>query len=109
MLNILRTNKQFLIQAIALGTILHIYSLPLNAQTSTSEYDFLKDSKTEANSDWNFSSEEESISIEDDLEELGEYSISEPDSDTEIIEEEPKWGNRGDVEDFSIETEVYDH
>ncbi|MDJ0636923.1 MAG: hypothetical protein QNJ34_27340 [Xenococcaceae cyanobacterium MO_188.B29] len=109
MLNILIIKKKFFIQAIALGAILSTYSLPLNAQTNTSEYDFLKDNTTEANIDWNFSSEEESISIKDDLKELGEYSISEPDSDTEIVEEEQKWGNRGDVEDFSIETEVYDH
>ncbi|MGK7951256.1 MAG: hypothetical protein AB4368_21350 [Xenococcaceae cyanobacterium] len=88
-----------------------IYSLPLNAQTNTSEYEVLNNIETEENIDWSFSSEDESISIKDDLKELGDYSISESEleEDLELTEEDPKWGNRGDVEDLSIEAEVYDY
>ncbi len=109
--NILKKELKFSIQAIAIGTMLGIYSLPLNAQTNTSEYDFLNNIETEENLDWSFSSEDESISIKDDLKELGNYSISESEleEDLELTDEDPKWGNRGDVEDLSIEAEVYDY
>ncbi len=109
--NILKKELKFSIQAIAIGTMLGIYSLPLNAQANTSEYDFLNNIETEENIDWSFSSEDESISIKDDLKELGDYSISESEleEDLELTDEDPKWGNRGDVEDLSIEAEVYDY
>ena len=112
MLNILKTNTRFLIRALALGTMLPgFYSWPLNAQTNTSEYDFLGDIEAGTNVDWSFSSEDESLAVTDDLKELGEYNISDSDSegDVELIGEEQKWGNRGDVEDFSFEAEVYDY
>lgn len=109
--NISKKDLKFSIQVIALGTMLGIYSLPLNAQTNTSEYDVLNNIEIEENIDWTFSSEDESISIKDDLKELGDYSISESEleEDLELTEEEPKWGNRGDVEDLSIEAEIYDY
>lgn len=109
--NILRKDLKFLIQAIAIGTMFGIYSLPLNSQTNTSEYDFLNNIETEENLEWSFSSEDESISIKDDIKELGDYSISESELEEviELSDEDPKWGNRGDVEDLSIEAEVYDY
>lgn len=85
-------------------------SLPVNAQTSTSEHDFLEDIKAGTNVDWNFSSENESISIKDNINELEEYNLSEVDSiDVQLTEENRRWGNRGQARDYSIEAEVYDY
>lgn len=109
MLNISSNKASFLI--ITLGTLLiNLCSLPLNAQTRINQSN-PESWKLEEKTDWNFSSENESISISDDLEGLEEYSISEPNTETDlaIMEEERKWGNRGDVEDYSIELEVYDY
>ena len=97
--------------AIAFGaTLTTLYCLPLNAQTRTTQSN-PKNWELKEKTDWTFSSENESISIQDDLEELEEPSISEPNTETdlEISEENRKWGNRGDVEDYSIEVEVYDY
>ena len=96
---------------IAFGAALTtLYCLPLNAQTRITESN-PENWELREKSDWTFSSENESISIKDDLEELEEYSISEPSTETdlEIPEEAPKWVNRGDVEDYSLEVEVYDY
>ena len=98
--------------AIALGLIfLNLNGLSLNAQTNTSEYSFLEDIEAGVNVDWHFPSENESISVKDDIKELEGYSISEsdPEADVQIIEENRRWGNRGDVEDFSLEAEFYDY
>ncbi len=95
--------------AIALTSLLTgIYTLPLNAQITT-----LKDNSLEGieaqTFDWNFISEE-SMSIKDNIQELGEYRISESDAEIDLeLVEEKKWGNRGDVEDYSIEVEIYDY
>ena len=96
---------------IAFGsTLTTLYCLPLNAQTRTTQSN-PENWELRENSNWTFSSENESISVQDDLEELEEYSISEPNTETnlEISEENRRWGNRGDVENYSIEVEVYDY
>ena len=84
--------------AIALGALVaNVYSLPLNAQTGT-----LKDTlfqNIEAGKDgWNFISEEETISIQNNLQEFGDYSISNStfDSDIRLTEEDKRWGNHGE-------------
>ena len=97
--------------AIAFGTVFAItYDIPLNAETRTTQSN-TENWELREKTDWSFSSENESISIQDDLEELEEYSISEPNTETnlEISEENRRWGNRGDVENYSIEVEVYDY
>ena len=88
------------------------YSLPLHAQTSTVDgSSILEGVETGEDLDWSFTSEDEPISVKDDIKELEDYSLSGSDSETdlELIEEERKWGNRGDVEDYSVEVEVYDY
>lgn len=90
--------------------IISICSSPINAQTSTSEHDFLEDIKAGNNGDWNFSSENESISIKDNINKLEEYNFSEVDSiDVQLTEENRRWGNRGRAKDYSIEAEIYDY
>lgn len=105
MLNISQTTG---LLAIFLGI-----SLPLNAQTNSLESDFLKDIEVGENVEWNFSSSDESISIEDDLNELGDYSISESDPlDFELEENGQRLNTRRYpqyIERYSIETEVYDY
>ncbi|MBE9045065.1 hypothetical protein IQ255_11730 [Pleurocapsales cyanobacterium LEGE 10410] len=100
------------LRAIAFGfTLATIYSLPLVAQTDTPE-DLFEDIQAGENATWNFTSEEETLSIENNLEELGEYSISNSELDTniELKEENRRWGNNlGGPEEYSIETEIYDY
>ncbi|GAB4523174.1 MAG: hypothetical protein Tsb0014_00470 [Pleurocapsa sp.] len=88
-----------------------IYSLPLNAQTNTTQYEFLQNIEAGKDMNWGFSSEDETASLKDEIKKLGDYdlSASDTDLDVELLETEPKWGNRGDVEDHSIEAEVYDY
>jgi len=84
------------------------FALPATAQAdSSTDFEF---NKIEIGEDagWEFKSENESISVQDDLKKLQEYSISDTeDTDVRLLQENRRWGNRGDVEDYSIETEVY--
>jgi hypothetical protein len=99
--------------AIAIGTTLtSIYNLPLNAQNNQLEDNNFQENITpQKDLNWRFSSENESRSLQDNLQNLEEYSISELNSeaDLKLTENTPKWGNRGDVEDRSFKIEVYDY
>ena len=99
------------IQAIALGALITIiYSLPLMAQTNTTEAN-IEDWQINSDTKWNFSSDDESASIKDELNQLREYNSSQPnmERDVELLQENHKWGNQGDVEDYSLETDVYNY
>lgn len=98
-------------RAIAAFTIAAIYGLPLAAQTNPSE-EFFQDIQVGENTNWNFTSEDETISIQDNLKQLREYNISDsdPDLDIQLEEEDRRWGNNiGGPEEYSIETEIYDY
>ena len=104
--------KMMRLTAIAIGTLfVGVYSLPLNAQSTVSQNSSaLENIETEENKKWGFTSEDESISVQDDLKELRTYSISDDeDLDVYLEEEDRRWGNRGDVEDYTFEVEVYDY
>lgn len=108
----LKTNKKTLNWAVVLGLIfVGIYHLPLNAQSDTTEYNFLTDIEAGENTNWSFSSEDETISLKDEIRKLGDYTISTPyvDRDIELFQEDKRWGNRGDAEDRAIEAEIYDY
>lgn len=93
--------------AIATATLLAgMYNLPSNAQDTV-----LGDIEADENLNWTFTSENEPISVKDDIRELQTYSISDDDEDLglELEEDDPKWGNRGDVDDYTFEVEVYDY
>lgn len=93
------------VSAIALTLLAGIYSLPLNAQDTVLGEDIEAE-----NLDWTFTSENEPITVEDDIRELKTYSLSEDeDTDLQLEEEDRKWGNRGDIEDYTFEVEVYDY
>ena len=104
--------------AIALGITTANYSLPLNAQTDSSEEFSFEDIQAGKDGSWNFSSEDETISIQDNLRQLNqevkakEYDISYPyDSDLRLIEEERRWDNTntGNRPDYILETDIYDY
>ena len=96
---------------IAFNFVFLIFSnLSLNAQSNPSEYSFLKDIKVEKDLNWSFSSENESISVKDEIKELKEYSISESNSlDVQLIKENRRWDNRGNPRDYSVEAEFYNY
>lgn len=59
---------------------------------------------------WDFSSENQEISIEDDLRELGKYQISKSDLlNVEINKENHKWYNQNYSRRYTLEAEVYDY
>lgn len=98
--------------AIALGIFaVNFLSLSSNAQTNSSEDFMFKDIEARDDGGWSFSSEEETISIQNNLSELGKYNINESATDKEVqlIEEERRWGNKGDRPDYSIEAEIFDY
>ena len=87
-----------------------VTSYSANAQTSTS--DSFEFDKIELGEDrnWNFQSENESTSIQDDIRELKQYNISDTeDTGVRLIEEDRRWDNRGDAEDYLIKTDVYNY
>ena len=45
------------------------------------------------------------------IKELEDYSLSDSDAeaDVQLIEEYRRWGNRGNVKNYSIEAEFYDY
>lgn len=108
MLNI--TCKTMRLCMLALGTLIATYSFPLTAQTDTTEAN-VEDWQINSRQEWNFSSDDESASVKDQLNQLGEYKFSQPDLETDVklLQENHKWGNQGDVEDYSLETDVYNY
>lgn len=105
--------KTLKITAIAVSSLLAgIYSLPLNAQSNiTKDGSSLENIEADENLNWTFTSEDESVSVQDDIRELRIYSISDENDDTDLqlSEDDSKWGNRGDVDDYTFEVEVYDY
>ncbi|MEM8674797.1 MAG: hypothetical protein AAGF83_13120 [Cyanobacteria bacterium P01_G01_bin.67] len=107
-------NNQAKIKFLILALVSITFSLaPVTAQTARSQSNFLTDIEAGNYDDWEFSSEDESISIKDEITELQEYNLSNlSESEIELegrIVKDRTWGNRGDVEDFSVKTDVYEY
>ena len=95
------------LSAIALGLIALTSSV--NAQTNNSDFKF-EPIEVGEETNWGFSSEDESPSIKDDIKELEDYSISNTDdTDIRITDEAPRRGNRGELEDFSIDADLFEY
>ena len=106
---------------IALGFLLTgVYSVQANAQTNVSQSTV--NSSTPVNnsipngylegieagdSTWGFSSESESKSLDDNLNKLGQYNVSDSESDKKDVIINRSWGNQGDIKDRSIAAPVY--
>jgi|GEM_PF-5307195 len=105
MLNTLKNILPF--SAIALG--LTAFNTISSAQAQTNTVDSFQFDKIELEEDnWNFQSENETVSIQDNLQDLRQYSIDDlVDTDVRLVEK--KWGNRGDVDDYSIKTNIYNY
>lgn len=105
--------KTLKITAIAIGSLfVGLYSLPLNAQDNVSkDGSSLENIEADENLNWTFTSENEPLTVKDDIRELGNYSISDEDNGTDLrlTEEDSRWGNRGDVDDYTFDVEVYDY
>ncbi len=104
-------NKFSSVAAIALGTILGaFYILPSAAQTNSLESETINNLKIQSDTDWNFSSEDESISVADDLKELDKYNISESDlPDIQLIKHKRRWSNHLNYRRYSLEGALYDY
>ncbi|MEL7418594.1 MAG: hypothetical protein AAGK10_08460 [Cyanobacteria bacterium J06555_3] len=99
------------ISAIAFG-LMFTNAVAVNAQTKTSDSFEFEQLQTGEDVNWSFSSEAETISIQDNLQQLTELSISDSnDSDVRLVDENDSrvWGNRGDKEAYSFEAEVYNY
>lgn len=101
--------------AIAFGTIVaSFYTLPSNAQSTTAEsFNFEKITVGNENN-WNFSSEDETVSIRNNLKQLEEYNISGVENfDVRLIQanrrrlRNPPWGNRGYRPYYSLEDRIF--
>ena len=104
------TNIKMHLGAIALFSLFVNIPLSLNAQTTTSDNISFEDIEAGKDGSWSFSSEDETTSIQDNLEQLRDYDISSPyDSEVKLKEEERRWGNTGDRPDYTLETEVYNY
>ena len=104
--------KKLSFVTIALGTILTtFYSLPSIAQTNNVVQNKpVENWKLESRTDWNFSSEDESVSVADDLKELREYNISESDlPDVELIKQNGGWRDRLYNRRYTLEAEFYEY
>lgn len=103
--------------ALVLGTIVVNFStLSANAQSTTAESFNFEEISAGDESDWNFPSENETVSIQDDLQELEEYDISEVDNlDVRLIQKNRRrlrngrWGNRGDRQYYYTEDRFFPH
>ena len=106
--------KVFQRLTIALGLIVaNACSLPLNAQTRTLN-DTMFQNIDAGEEGWNFISEDETKSIQDNLNQLEEYSILDANSDSDIrlVEEDPRWrqqGERPNYPEYLLETDIYDY
>ena len=120
---LITTNMKFIqrYSVITLGFLLTgVYSVQVNAQTnvsqstgnsSTPQDNSIPNGYLEGieagNSNWGFSSESESKSLDDNLNKLGQYNVSDSESDKKDVIINRSWGNQGDVKDRSIKAPVY--
>ena len=98
------------LSAIALGIIVvNLSTLPSNAQSMTADSFNFDEIDAGGKGNWNFSSEDETASIRDNLKELGEYDISGGENfDIKLIQRNRRrWGNRGDRPDYSLENRIF--
>lgn len=107
MFNIFKKNKT--LSGLLFGlALVHLSALPLNAQDKSSNLP--ENIEVEAENSWEFSSENESISVRDDIRELGNYTVDNSETlGLEINERNNKWYNQNYGRRYTIETEVYDY
>lgn len=101
--------------AIVLGIIVANFStLPARAQSRTADSFNFDELSAGGKGNWNFTSEDETASIRDNLQELGEYDISvREDFNIRAIRANRRrlgsrsWANKGDRPDYFVDYEFY--
>ncbi len=108
MLKLIKINPNILIVELFLLIIIQgIYILQLNAQNHTSESDSLNNIQVEKDIEFDFPNQNESISIQENIQKIENYNISEP--ELEPREQEQQWGNTGDVKPHSVDFDIYNY
>lgn len=108
MFDFVKINTKIIIfETVLIVNIQNIYALQANAQTDVPEFDSLRNVQVEKDVEFIFPSKNESFSIQDNFPQLEDYSVSE--FEPESREEEPEWGNTGDVKSHSVDFEIYDY
>ena len=94
--------------------VINFSTLSANAQSRTADSFNFDEISVGDESNWNFSSENETVSIQDNLKELREYDISDRENfDVRLIRERRRrlgiknWGNRGYRNYYSIENGIF--
>lgn len=100
--------------AAVIGVIAMSFATSVNAQSRTADSFNFDEISVGGKNSWNFSSEDETVSIRDNLQQLREYDISNIENfDLRLIRERRRrlgiknWGNRGDRSYYSIESGFY--
>ena len=109
------TPKTMYTGALLLGIIVAGFSpLPVHSQSKTADSFNFDELSAGGRGNWNFSSEDETVSIRDDLNQLKEYDISGIENfDIRVIRERrrrlgiKRWGNRGDRSLYFIDDGLY--
>ena len=109
------TAKTMYTGALLLGIIVAGFSpLPVHSQSKTADSFNFDELSAGGRGNWNFSSEDETVSIRDDLNQLKEYDISGIENfDIRVIRERrrrlgiKRWGNRGDRSLYFIDDRLY--
>ena len=96
--------------AIALTvTIAPMLNFPANAQTDA-EPNNLENIEAGTNSEWSFSGTSESLSIEDEVGNLQNYSIQNSElNDLKLTEESRRRDSDRGIKDYGVEAEVYNY
>ena len=101
------------LSAIALGIIVVNFStLPSNAQSTTADSFNFEEISAGGKGSWSFSSEDETVSVDNNLKQLNEYDISGVENfDVRSIQRR-NWrnrrgGNQGDRPYYSIENRIF--
>ena len=88
------------------------------AQSTTADSFNFEEISVGDETSWNFSSKDETASLRDEIQQLGEYNISDTDNfNVKLIQENRTWANKGDrpyyyIENriapyYSVETQIY--
>ena len=96
------------LSAIAIGiSIINFPMLKTNAQSTTADSFNFEEISIGDDSGWNFSSEDETASLRDEIQNLGEYNISDTNNfNVKLVQENPAWANKTGRPYYYIENRI---
>ena len=94
--------------AIAIGiSIINFPILKANAQSTTADSFNFEEISIGDETSWNFSSKDETASLRDEIQQLGNYNISSAnDFDVKLVQENRTWANKNQRPYYYIENKV---